>query len=529
MNTRNEAWSSGESEPEEDNITDRNFSCNDDLDDTACDEDQSDVHYDPYFYPSIKDFTGKAQIRDHVSIEKLTPLGCFKYFFDSFLVNHIVEQTNLYQEQNPEPFRKNMKPWVPINENELWIFMALSINMGHVVKGQLKDYWSKDPLLYTPLFSEKLSRNRYLQILRYLHFSDNNEVSNHPLKKIKPVIDHLKNKFSNTIIAGKRLCIDESLVLWKGRLKFKQFLPLKRNRFGIKLFKLVDCDTGFLLDFIVYTGSDTDYDKFDLGVSGDIVAHFMQPYCNEGRELFTDNWYTSPELAEFLHNKDTGLCGTVKKNRKRMPTLSSKLSRGEVEVGHNDTWMVIKWMDKKEVYVLSSIHTLEFRATGKKNYKTNEDIIKPSCIDDYNKNMGKVDDIDRQLSMTETIRKCMKWYRKLFFHLTDLMLSDAHSLYKMLASNAMSFPDFRLCIVREILKLDSEITSPLVSPDTRLKGPHFPSSIQEETIGKSIFRQCVLCNMLKERRRSKYECKICCKTLCIEICFEIYHTKISLP
>ncbi|XP_020298409.1 piggyBac transposable element-derived protein 4-like [Pseudomyrmex gracilis] len=163
--------------------------------------------------------------------------------------------------------------------------------MGHVIKGQLKDYWSQDPLLYTPIYGESLSRNRYLQILRYLHFSNNEEVSNHPLKKIKPVIDHLKEKFA-------------------------------------------DCETGFLLDFIVYTGSDTDYEKFDLGVSGDIVAHFMQPYCNEERVLYTDNWYTSPQLSDYLHDRNTGLCGTVKKNRKGMPTLSSKLDRGETEVAH---------------------------------------------------------------------------------------------------------------------------------------------------------------------------------------------------
>jgi len=225
------------------------------------DENIPDVHYDPYFYPPIKTFTGEAHIRDHVSLDEPTPLECLKYFLNTFLVNLII---------------------------------------------------------------------------RYFHFSNNEEVSNHSLKKIKPVIDHLKEKFGNTIIAGEKLCIDESLVLWKGKLKFKQFLPLKRHRFGMKIFELADCETGFLLDFIVYTGSDTDYEKFDLGVSGDIVAHFMQPYYNEGRVLYTDNWYTSPQLSDYLHDRNTGLCGTVKKNRKGMPFLSSKLDRGETEVVHTD-------------------------------------------------------------------------------------------------------------------------------------------------------------------------------------------------
>lgn len=286
-------------------------------------------------------------------------------------------QTNLYQEQNPEPVREKMKPWSPVTENELRTFFGLTINMGHIRKGALKDYWSEDFLLSTPLFGNIMPRNRYLQILRYLHFANNEDAVNHPLKKVKPIIDDLKNKFSNTINPGRNLCVDESLLLWKGRLKFKQYLPLKRNRFGIKLFELVDCETGFLLDFIVYTGSNTDYDKFDLGVSGNIVAHFMKPYHHKGHILYIDNWYSSPQLAEFLHDRDTGVCGTVKENRKGMPALNAKLNRGEIEVAHNNIWLVIKWMDKKEVYVITTVHEVAFCATGKKNYKTQENILKP--------------------------------------------------------------------------------------------------------------------------------------------------------
>jgi len=156
----------------------------------------------------------------------------------------IVEQTNLYQKQNPEPLRSKMAPWKDVNIEELRIFLGLSINMGHVIKGNLQNYWSKDPLL-SPIFRQFMTRNRYLQILRYLHFTNNEEIIDHPLRKIKPIIDLLNQQFSSTIKPGKNLCIDESLMLWKGRLKFKQFLPLKRHRFGIKLFELVDCKLDF--------------------------------------------------------------------------------------------------------------------------------------------------------------------------------------------------------------------------------------------------------------------------------------------
>ena len=40
----------------------------------------------------------------------------------------------------------------------------------------------------------------------------------------------------------------------------------------------------------------------------------MQPFLNEGRILFTDNFYTSPSLAEHPSDNNTHLCKTVQTN-----------------------------------------------------------------------------------------------------------------------------------------------------------------------------------------------------------------------
>ena len=135
-------------------------------------------------------------------------------------------------------------------------------------------------------------------------------------------------------------------------------MPLKRNRFCIKLCMVVDCEPGCVLGFVVYTGADTDYQKFDLGVTSDIVAHFLQPYFYKGHVVYIDKWYTSPTLTEVLHDRDTGMCGTVKANRKGMPELESKLIRGEVQVSHSDAWVAVRWEDKRSVRKLTSVHEL---------------------------------------------------------------------------------------------------------------------------------------------------------------------------
>ena len=143
------------------------------------------------------------------------------------------------------------------------------------------------------------------------------------------------------------------LRVWKGRLRFKQYIPLKRNRFGIKLFLIVDWETGFILGFIIYTGAGTDYQKFGMGIIGDIVTHFLQPYFYKGQVIYVDNCYIFLTIAEFLHDHYTGICGTMKENRKGMPKLDNKFDRGEVEVAYNDTSMAIKWEDKRSVHIPS--------------------------------------------------------------------------------------------------------------------------------------------------------------------------------
>ncbi|KAJ8333472.1 hypothetical protein SKAU_G00414800 [Synaphobranchus kaupii] len=51
-----------------------------------------------------------------------------------------------------------------------------------------------------------------------------------PLNKIRNVFNALTSAFKRSFIPYKDLCVDESLMLWKGRLGFRQYIPSKRHR-----------------------------------------------------------------------------------------------------------------------------------------------------------------------------------------------------------------------------------------------------------------------------------------------------------
>lgn len=54
-------------------------------------------------------------------------------------------------------------------------FIGLSIAMGMLRLPRVKDYWSTHDILATPWFRSVMSRDQYLEILRYLHSVDFNE------------------------------------------------------------------------------------------------------------------------------------------------------------------------------------------------------------------------------------------------------------------------------------------------------------------------------------------------------------------
>ena len=103
-----------------------------------------------------------------------------------------------------------------------------------------------------------MAHARYYHIC-FLHFMDNNrngvDRTDDKLWKIRDLFEIIRTNFSKFYNPSEYLAVDEVIVKFKGRIVFKQYIPKKRKRFCIKMFKLCD-STGYTYDMNVYLRKD---------------------------------------------------------------------------------------------------------------------------------------------------------------------------------------------------------------------------------------------------------------------------------
>ena len=139
------------------------------------------------------------------------------------------------------------------------------------------------------------------------------------------------------------------------------------------------------------------------------------------RTVVANNYFTSISLAECLMEHDTYLIGTLRTNRVGSGgiILEENLSRGEVcGLQNKDGIKLIRWRDKNDVLMISTrpSHSASVVDSGKLNFQ-NESIMKPQVVLDYNKGRQGTDLSDQLSTYYTSLRKSVKWYRKVAFEL----------------------------------------------------------------------------------------------------------------
>jgi hypothetical protein len=272
------------------------------------------------------------------------PLDYYKLFFTADILECIVLETNKNAEQYLKSNRisrtSRYKKWELVTSDIMMKFFGLLLWMGIVKYPSISDYWIKADRYANIVAPKVMSRNKFELILRFLHFSDN-ETSDKSdrLYKIRNIVDKINSNFENLQTSGEVIAVDESMILFRGRLHFRQYIPSKRHRYGVKLFKVCGVN-GFTYKIIIYEGNQSIAGQA-LGET--IVLSLCEKYLDNARTIVTDNFYTSVPLAKKLLSKKTHLVGTLRKNRRYLQkkVTTQKLKKGEIIGQENKDGVVV--------------------------------------------------------------------------------------------------------------------------------------------------------------------------------------------
>ena len=325
---------------------------------------------------------------------------------------------------------------------------------------------------------------------------------------------------------GQNICIDEGMIKYKGRLSFKQYMPAKPTKYGVKFFSVCDSVTGFCLRIVIYIGRENRFAGGE-GFVYNIVDYLLLNYYQKNHICYTDNFYTSIKLANHLITNRTHLCGTIRKNSRNFPKLHQQpLQRGDnIKLANNDGIVVCRWWDKRDILSLSTCtdgHDVEIT-------RRNATVKKPHLLIRYNEFMGGVDKSDQLRSYHRVGRPSIKWWKTVFNGVLNICIINAYVLYNN--KNKVSVRDFKLDLARQLM---DDYNMRKRHATTNISGPSLPkvNMLNHAVELTNNLRICVQCK--KEGRktstngniRTKYRCTSCNVNLCSKsgsTCFVDFH------
>ncbi|KAG0410415.1 hypothetical protein HPB47_012457 [Ixodes persulcatus] len=315
--------------------------------------------------------------------ETSTAFDAFALYFDDRVMEHIVDQTNLYAEQT---YRKG---WTGLTQDELRAYLGVLIPTSVNPRHQVDMYWSTDSLFRAEEIAAVMTYKRFQAITNCLHLNDNEKMPAHGTKEfdrsymvrplgcyvalfglpgdleegisweskkrnIAPLVNMMNEKFHAEYSPSSHLAVDESMVLFKGRSSMKWYMPTKpKIKRGFKMRSLADLQTGYLIRFQLYEGKSAEK-PVDRTLGEHVVLTLADGAVPAGSHLFFDNFFTSTKLLEELRSRDILACGTFRTNKRDLPPevkLDNKLDRGDY-LRRRKGDVAYQWTDSKNVHII---------------------------------------------------------------------------------------------------------------------------------------------------------------------------------
>ena len=170
-----------------------------------------------------------------------SPLEALNLTLPDACINTVARYTNRKYEQYCRKHPRGsgacrFRGYRPFLKEEVLAFMGLSFISGahKTTKNPISDLNNSK---FLPHFRAALSRNRLLLLINFCRFDDvntRNDRKDDRFGHIREVWDTFNNRCRELYGLGSHTTIDEILQKFRGRCRFRQYMPSKPGRYGIK-------------------------------------------------------------------------------------------------------------------------------------------------------------------------------------------------------------------------------------------------------------------------------------------------------
>ena len=444
-----------------------------------------------------------------------------------------MEKTNCYARQKLAQSAARLAKWTDVNKQELKAYFGLCIIMGINTLPRIAMNWSSNRYIGNIGVQETMTKNRFKEISQYMHFSNSTQELQHGdddydcLFKVCSIINMVLSNFKRVYDPSKNMSINEGMIAYKGHLSFRQFMPGKPTKYGIKVWMAANAKNSYVSNFAVYLSQAENNRHRIHGLGYDVVMKMTEPFLNNYRHIFSTIF--SQVRGFFI----TYACGTVRCNRKDLPPCAKhKLRFGEIARAQRSQLVFTKWHDKRDVAFLSiNVSPDEpSRPVPRIHNRQNVNIEKPRVSDVYTAHMGGVDRADQLRSFYCSGWQSKKWYRYIFWFLFNVSVCNAFVLESEHIGSKRESVYFKLDLAQQLIDGFSQQKRKRRSNEV----PPNHAVPQDQHVSVCIEgrkRKCVQC--IESGRRTpngykvetRYECSICKVALCRTGCDNDFHSR----
>ncbi|XP_068240220.1 LOW QUALITY PROTEIN: piggyBac transposable element-derived protein 4-like, partial [Palaemon carinicauda] len=364
-----------------------------------------------------------------------TPAEVFDKFLTNIMLAEVVIHTNdkiltlqnKYKRQNDPTFKD-------VTLMELRAFLGILIMTGAQKDNHLTAEETFSKSLGCPFYRSIMSERRLGFIKRALRFDSiatrEERVTHDKFAPIRNLWDQvIANCIANYEPSG-HLTVDEQLLGFRGRYRFRMYIPNKPAKYGIKLVMACNADTFYMCNAIPYLGKGTTNTSTPLGEY--FTLELTRPFRKAGRIVTTDNWFTSLPLAKALRERGMHLVGTIRP-KTYLPTvlLSTPMELGESVATYNYkdkvTVLCQRVKPTKRIQILSTVH---HNPTVIEDHKSHMHMF-------YNATKGGVDTFDQICSALTCSRKTRRWPVCVFYGIINLVMNNSFFLHQNLPDNTL--------------------------------------------------------------------------------------------